>query len=585
MKKYENVLYVRVSSDEQREAKTIESQLSESLSAMKARGIVIDRIYKDDGVTGKIPLSDRPQDGRLLWADIMAGNVGTVWAWALDRVGRKLRDFLNLLEEFKQHGTGINIIPWNIPPGPVGMMLMQVMGAVAELEHATILERTRRGLMQKVKRGESTGEPKTFGYKVVSDRPVIVEPEAVIIRDLFERAAAGATCPKLAEHLNRLGVPVPRRVIAGKFVYSVAGRWTRTTVRGILTNVRYKGEWPYHQKDQVIERSCPAIVSAELWERVQDRLKSHRLATQARTEYLLAGLIKCVCGKTYGGRGYAYSCGGRHECHAPIMRRKELEDTVWGQCELYISYPGEALKDLEHQMASSTTPARNFDAEKRREEEKLAGFDKGLDEARIMWQMRATAKEPYTKEQHERDMHYYVEKRNAVLMRLAEIEQEAEVRRDKARALGEVKSVLEQLRWNVKAGTFSFEQKCAIVTALVSKIVITPLPADAEALGMEQADQVEITYRFSLGNLFERARRERWPPSPPLRHMVPEDDATLKAGADALSVVLSATPAACRRTSLQNKNGYFYLMTSISTAGRKSLRRWGSVLRGRLRYL
>jgi site-specific DNA recombinase len=53
-------IYVRVSTNDQQERKTIESQIKFAEKYCELHEIAIYKIYKDDGITGTLPLHERP---------------------------------------------------------------------------------------------------------------------------------------------------------------------------------------------------------------------------------------------------------------------------------------------------------------------------------------------------------------------------------------------------------------------------------------------------------------------------------------------------------------------------------------------
>jgi site-specific DNA recombinase len=82
-------LYLRVSSEEQRNRETIEIQEEFLQQFCDLLGLEVTEIYKDDGVSGTIPLHERPA-GRRLLEDVRQGEFGTVLLYRLDRLGRSL---------------------------------------------------------------------------------------------------------------------------------------------------------------------------------------------------------------------------------------------------------------------------------------------------------------------------------------------------------------------------------------------------------------------------------------------------------------------------------------------------------------
>lgn len=90
-----------------------------------------------------------------------------------------------------------------------------------------------------------------------------------------------------------------------------------STLRRWLRNPVAVGRW------NDIEDVWPAVVSKELWFRVQKRLNEHRTPRSASSKYLLSGLVKCaICGKNYcvGGQKGALSmlCVSRHRFGAGV---------------------------------------------------------------------------------------------------------------------------------------------------------------------------------------------------------------------------------------------------------------------------
>jgi murein DD-endopeptidase MepM/ murein hydrolase activator NlpD len=83
--------YLRVSSEEQRERETIDLQREFLEQYRNLYELEVSDVYGDDGVSGTIPLHERPE-GRRLLADAKEGKFQTVLVKKLDRLGRTLGD-------------------------------------------------------------------------------------------------------------------------------------------------------------------------------------------------------------------------------------------------------------------------------------------------------------------------------------------------------------------------------------------------------------------------------------------------------------------------------------------------------------
>jgi DNA invertase Pin-like site-specific DNA recombinase len=90
----------------------------------------------------------------------------------LDRLGRSTRDVLNLVHELEQKGASLRVLEPAIETGgPMGRMVLTVLGMVAEMELGFIRERQRTGIEAAKAKGVYTGRPVTFDHtKIVALR-------------------------------------------------------------------------------------------------------------------------------------------------------------------------------------------------------------------------------------------------------------------------------------------------------------------------------------------------------------------------------------------------------------------------------
>ena len=386
-------IYLRVSSEEQRERQSIATQRAEVLRYCEAHGITEPAIYADDGISGTVPFEQRPAGAHLL-QDARDGRIGKVLIYKLDRLGRDTRITLNAIKQLED--LGVEIAATSEPydsTTPAGRFMTTIMAGQATLERENIRERMMAGINRLVREGAWVGGIVPYGYcleragreaqLVVSESPVPGTglTEAGVIRLIFRMSAEeGKSCITIADHLNRLGVPAayaresPGNLI-GKRRRATSGTWHGCRIQYVLNSTTYKGvhvygKIPRDPKGQrsLIERPVPAIVDAELWERAQRTLRRNALFSwrNARRKYLLRGLIKCAhCGRTYVGTGYSsargrfqtyYVCNGRQQgrkawpspagpCRAKQVSG-DIEDLVWRDVEGFLRDPEPVLREL-----------------------------------------------------------------------------------------------------------------------------------------------------------------------------------------------------------------------------------------------
>jgi DNA invertase Pin-like site-specific DNA recombinase len=81
----------------------------------------------------------------------------------LDRLGRNTRDVLNLVHELEEKGASLRVLEPAIDTGgPMGRMVLTVLGMVAEMELRFIRDRQRAGIDAAKAKGIYKGRPVTF---------------------------------------------------------------------------------------------------------------------------------------------------------------------------------------------------------------------------------------------------------------------------------------------------------------------------------------------------------------------------------------------------------------------------------------
>jgi site-specific DNA recombinase len=335
MKPTQAALYARVSSDQQSEAKTIESQVADLRVRIAATGVTLstELEFIDDGYSGATLI--RPALERL--RDVAAaGSIDHLYVHCPDRLARNYAHQVLLLEEFLRAGVEVIFLNREVGQTPEDQLLLQVQGMIAEYERAKILERSRRGKRHGAQVGKVSvlsGAP--YGYRYVSKqegageaRFEIVWEEARVVRQVF--VWVGRDRCSLGEVRRRLEA-------AGEHTRTGKTVWDRATICGMLKNPTYKGEaafgktaieplrprlraqrgrplqpkhaYSHHDipPEQWMRIPVPALVDAALFDAVQEQLQENRKRArvpQRGAKYLLQGLIVCAsCGYAYYGKG------------------------------------------------------------------------------------------------------------------------------------------------------------------------------------------------------------------------------------------------------------------------------------------
>ncbi|WP_113869199.1 recombinase family protein [Paraliobacillus ryukyuensis] len=223
-----------------------------------------------------------------------------------------------------------------------GKFLINIIGAVAQLQREQIAENVRDNMRNRALRGQFLGGVPPFGFtlnKETQKFELVVE-EAAIVKDIFDKYLNGDGILKIRNYLNENNV-------LGRNDYSVG------TLQSILKNIHYTGDFVYSKrrnlsrtkkkktsKDEwiTVENNHPQIVTNQDFLMVQDllkkknRAKPENLDKRVSGNQFLSGLITCnVCEHSYyhgprrNGRGVKfdyYVCGGYKTKGKPYCNNK-----------------------------------------------------------------------------------------------------------------------------------------------------------------------------------------------------------------------------------------------------------------------
>jgi site-specific DNA recombinase len=220
--------YVRVSTDEQaRSGVSLQAQEAKIRSYASLHDLNLLEVFVDEGVSGKN--TDRPALQKLLNA-IQGPEEEAVIVWSLDRLSRRTRDLLWLIEDvFMQGGTRLISLSEQIDTSTaMGKFFLTIMGALSQMERELIAERTRTALDFKRQRGDRLGTT-PLGFVTQPDGSLsAVQEELAVVRRIKALRSRGHSYWTIAARLNQEGVATKR-----------GGTWHASTIRYVALNGRY----------------------------------------------------------------------------------------------------------------------------------------------------------------------------------------------------------------------------------------------------------------------------------------------------------------------------------------------------------
>lgn len=265
--------YIRVSTDAQ--AKKGDST-GEQMDTLRAyindnEQMILQDVYIDDGVSGQ---KLNRNDFTRLMDNVRAGLIDLIVFTKLDRWFRSLRHYLNTQATLEKCGVNWLAVsqPYYDTTTPQGRAFVAQSMTFAELEAQNDSVRIRDVFDWKYKNGQVLSGSVPLGYSI-KNKHMVPNGDAYKAQAVFEyydrSGSLNATISYLETEFN--------------IVMSQAN-----LKKSILTNAKYIGVF----RDN--ENFCPAIISRDLFDRVQHKLQ-YNVKSSQRYPYIFSGLIVCSC--------------------------------------------------------------------------------------------------------------------------------------------------------------------------------------------------------------------------------------------------------------------------------------------------
>jgi site-specific DNA recombinase len=230
---------------------------------------MIKTAYDDGGYSGGT--IERPALQRLL-ADIRAGLIDVVVVYKVDRLTRSLADFAKMVELFDaQRVSFVAVTQQFNTTTSMGRLTLNVLLSFAQFEREVIGERIRDKIAASKRKGMWVGGGLPMGYEVRERRLVVNHSQAQTVRQIFERYLELGSVRVLKRDFDQRGIVSGLKI--SKSGKQRGGKpFSRGALYHLLSNPIYPGE--IRHKNERHPGQHEAIVSRELWERVQDRLRN-----------------------------------------------------------------------------------------------------------------------------------------------------------------------------------------------------------------------------------------------------------------------------------------------------------------------
>ena len=330
--------YIRVSTDDQTEYSP-SSQLEKIREYAKRNDYILpdEYIFIDEGISGRT--TKRPAFNKMIGiAKTKPKPFDAILLWKFSRFARNREDsivYKSMLR--KQCGIDVISISENIGDDKMSVIMEAMIEAMDEYYSINLGEEVRRGMNEKVQRGEPVTIP-SFGYAIENGNYIPDTETAPIVQKIFADFLDGKGLVTIARELNENGYRTRR-----------GNKFENRTVKYILQNPVYigkirwtpagKANYRKNSKDTVIiDGTHEPIISKEIFDRVQEKLSKgsvkYMREVSAKEPFMLQGLVRCsACGATLcmsanhtSLQCYAYAHGTCSVSHSISL--KKINDLV-----------------------------------------------------------------------------------------------------------------------------------------------------------------------------------------------------------------------------------------------------------------
>lgn len=328
--------YARVSTDKDEQLNSLSNQIEyfkEYITGIEKWEFV--EGYIDEGISGT---STNKRDSFLqMLIDAKSDKFDLILTKEISRFSRSTIDSIKYTQELLNHDVAVYFLNDNINTVlPDSELRLTIMASIAQEEVRKLSERVQFGMRRSINKGVVLGSSNIYGYLKDEGKLIIDESQVEMIRYIFdEYASTKSSLSYISRELEKMG-----------YTTSSGKRIDTTILTRIIKNPKYKGYYCGHkskivdyrskkkirldQKEWIFYKdhdSVPPIVSEEIWEKANKRLKKRQRSYLNPTENNTVFTSRY----TYSGKVY---CGHHHQTYHRSGSGKRKNNPVL-ECQVY----------------------------------------------------------------------------------------------------------------------------------------------------------------------------------------------------------------------------------------------------------
>lgn len=321
-------IYIRVSTAEQQiHGKSLQAQREFLEKYAEEHDMVVAGIYADEGKTARKELKKRKAIHSLLNA-VKRQEIDIILFWKMDRWFRSVSDFYkvqDVLDEYKVKWVAVAEPNMNMGTRD-GRLNLNIVLSIGQNEVDTTSERIKFTNESIVNSGRAIfgDSSMPYGYKlgcIDGEKRVIKDDtKEEMVSEFFEHYLIRQNKSDTIKHMQE--------------VFGIV--FTRAILNTMLSSEFYIGKY----RDN--ENYCPAYLTREKWNKIQEISKRNIRAKKSDRVYIFAGLLKCpTCGRNLSGWGVSriydngvcksysyYRCNKHSVDHMCVFKQKISQSKI-----------------------------------------------------------------------------------------------------------------------------------------------------------------------------------------------------------------------------------------------------------------
>ncbi|TDT71513.1 DNA invertase Pin-like site-specific DNA recombinase [Hypnocyclicus thermotrophus] len=280
-------------------------------------------LYYDEGITGTKKEKRKGLKAMLTACELK--QIDFIITKSISRFARNTLDCLEMVRKLIGLGIFLYFEKENLNTQSMeSELILSILSSMAQDESTSISQNSKWSVQSRFKKGTFKISYPPYGYANIDGKMEVIPEKAEIVRGIFREALAGKGCYTIARELNESNTPTKK-----------GGKWTGTSVRGILSNEKYTGDALFQktytdsqfnrhinsgqQEQYLVTNHHEAIINHKDFDRVQAVIRqrgSEKSVKKGSSKYLnryvLSGKIICGnCGSHFKRRTH-YTAKGSY---------------------------------------------------------------------------------------------------------------------------------------------------------------------------------------------------------------------------------------------------------------------------------